>query len=230
MSFVSLDKFQTVFGMIDLFGRGIVYTIILSLCAVIIGFVLALLLAFMRLSKNKLLRFISGAYVEIVRGTPLMVQLFIVFSVVTIPSIRIFGFMDTSRFIPGVIAMSLNSGGYVAEIIRGGIEGVDYGQNEAARSLGMSRMQTMRTIILPQAIKNILPAIANEFVTIIKESSVCTVLGMGELMFAAKQIGSTTYCYTEAYIVAAMFYFCLTFPTSKAIGAIERRMRRGDQR
>ncbi|MEG0912609.1 MAG: amino acid ABC transporter permease [Oscillospiraceae bacterium] len=216
------------------FGTGLLYTVMLAFFAVIIGFVIALLLAFMRLSKLKILRFISGAYVEIVRGTPMLVQLMIVyygiFGVITVPSFMIFGFIDSSRFIPGVIAIAFNSAGYVAEIIRGGIQGVDYGQTEAARSLGLKQGQNMRFIVLPQAVKNILPAIANEFVTIIKESSVCTLLGMAELMFTAKLVQSQSLRIMEPLLVAACLYFLLTFPTSKAIQAIERRMRRGDER
>ena len=216
------------------FTQGIVYTIILSLCAVVLGFILALFLAFMRLSKLKILRAVSGAYVEFVRGTPMLVQLMIiyygVFGAIKIPSFTIFGFIEGSRFIPGVCAIALNSAGYVAEIIRGGIQGVDYGQTEAARSLGLSTTQNMRFIVLPQAIKNILPAIANEFVTIIKESSVCMVLGMQDIMFNAKLVQSASFRIMEPLLLAAGLYFCLTFPTSKAIQAIERRMRRGDER
>lgn len=216
------------------FTQGIVYTIILALCAVTIGFLLALGLAFMRLSKSGVLRFISGAYVEFVRGTPMLVQLMIiyygVFGLIKIPSFTMLGFIEGSRFIPGVVAIALNSAGYVAEIIRGGIQGVDYGQTEAARSLGLNTSQNMRFIVLPQAIKNILPAIANEFVTIIKESSVCMVLGMQDIMFNAKLVQSASFRILEPLLVAAALYFCLTFPASKAIQAIERRMRRGDER
>lgn len=231
---VSIEGFKKVFEYMPAFGTGLLYTVMLAFFAVIIGFVIALLLAFMRLSKLKILRFISGAYVEIVRGTPMLVQLMIVyygiFGVITVPSFMIFGFIDSSRFIPGVIAIAFNSAGYVAEIIRGGIQGVDYGQTEAARSLGLKQGQNMRFIVLPQAVKNILPAIANEFVTIIKESSVCTLLGMAELMFTAKLVQSQSLRIMEPLLVAACLYFLLTFPTSKAIQAIERRMRRGDER
>ena len=194
----------------------------------------ALLIALLRLSKIKPLRWLSGAYVEIVRGTPMLVQLYIVyygiFSFIDIPSFTMFGFIDSSRFIPGIVAVGLNSGGYLAEVIRGGIQGVDLGQTEASLSLGLRRGQTMRYIVLPQAIKNILPAIANEFVVIIKESSICSVLGMQEIIFNANLIQSSTYRILEPLICAAALYFCLTFPTSKIIAAIERRMRRGDIR
>ena len=132
--------------------------------------------------------------------------------------------------IPGVIALCLNSGAYLSEIIRSGIQAIDGGQTEAARSLGMTQGQNMRYIVLPQAIKNILPAIANEFVTIIKESSICWTIGVQEVMFAVNSIKSATYFIGEPLIIAACVYFCLTFPTSKIIAYFERRMSRGDKR
>lgn len=232
---VSIAGFQkTLSFFIPYFTQGMFYTIILAFCSVAFGFVLAMALAFMRLSNSKLAKIISGVYIEFVRGTPMLVQLMIiyygVFGLISIPSFKMFGFIEGSRFIPAVVSIAFNSAGYVAEIIRGGIQGVDYGQTEAARSLGLSQSQNMKFIVLPQAIKNILPAIANEFVTVIKESSVCMVLGMQDIMFNAKLVQTSSYRILEPLIVAALLYFCLTFPTSKAIQALERRMRRGDQR
>ncbi|MEG0753595.1 MAG: amino acid ABC transporter permease [Angelakisella sp.] len=218
------------------FQQGVIYTVLLSLCTVFFGLILALILAFMRMSKIKVLRFVSGAYIEFVRGTPMLVQLFLIFYVVfgssgfTAPQFTLFGFIDGSRFVPGIIALSLNSGAYVAEIVRAGIQGVDYGQTEAAHSLGMTGMQNMRYIVLPQAIRNILPAIANEFVVIIKESSVCMVLGMQDIMYNVKLVQGATFRVTEPLIIATLLYFCLTFPTSKLIQYFERRMNRGYNR
>ena len=123
-----------------------------------------------------------------------------------------------------------NSGAYLSEIIRSGIQSIDLGQTEASRSLGLNAAQTMRYIILPQAIKNILPAIANEFVTIIKESSICWVIGVQEIMGAVNSIKAATYSIGEALVVATVIYFCLTFPTSKLIEHFERKMSRGDKR
>ena len=187
----------------------------------------------MRLSKNKLVKGISGAYIAVFRSTPLLVQLSIIyfglFGAITIPRITILGFVDISRFIPGVVALALNSSAYVAEIFRGGILAVDIGQTEASRSLGLSAWSTMQLVVLPQAIKNVLPALANEIVTMVKESSICSMLGMVELMFAAKTVASTTYISLGPYVVAALIYFAINYPASKAIEAIERRMRRGDK-
>lgn len=181
------------------------------------------------------MNFISTAYIEVVRGTPMLVQLSFIFYVVfayfiTAPKFTLFGFIEGSRFVPGIVALSLNSAAYVAEIIRGGIQNIDYGQTEAARSLGMTQLQNMRYIVLPQAVKNILPAIANEFVVIIKESSICSVIGMQEIMFNAKLVQGATFRPAEPLIIAAVLYFMLTFPTSKIIQHFERRMSRGDVR
>ena len=124
----------------------------------------------------------------------------------------------------------MNSGAYLSEIIRAGIQSIDGGQTEAARSLGMSQMQNMRYIVLPQAIKNILPAIANEFVTIIKESAICYTIGVQEIMSAVTSIRGATFRIAEPLIIATAIYFCLTFPTSKIIAYFEKRMGAGGKR
>lgn len=231
---ISWDNFLTTFKYMQLFWEGLVCTISLSALTVVAGFVLALLLASMRLSKFRPLRYVATAYVEVFRATPLMVQLFLIYHValagVSLPTFKIFGFIRFERFIPGVIALCLNSGAYLSEIVRSGIQSVDLGQTEAARSLGLTAWQNMRYIILPQAIKNILPAIANEFVTIIKESSICWTIGVQEIMSAVNSVKAATFSMAEPLIVAACIYFCLTFPTSKVIQHFERKMSRGDKR
>ena len=231
---ISIQGFQSAFRYFQLFEEGLVCTVILSLLTVIFGFILALLLALMRMSSVRVLKFAATAYVEVFRATPLMVQLFLVYYVllagINLPAFKLFGFIRFERLIPGVIALSLNSGAYLSEIIRSGIQSIDGGQTEAARSLGMTPWQTMQHIVLPQAIKNILPAIANEFVTIIKESSICWTIGVQEIMSAVNSIKAATYTCGEALIIAACVYFCLTFPTSKIIEHFERKMSRGDKR
>lgn len=220
------------------FGQGVLYTVMLSFFTVLFGFILALLLALLRRSKSPIPRGIAAAYVEFIRGTPMLVQLFIVFYGIFardalgkfLPTTTILGYIDMSRFIPGIVALSLNSGAYLSETIRAGIASIDYGQTEAARSLGMTQGMTMKLIVLPQAIKNILPAIANEFVTIIKESSICYTIGVQEIMSAVNSVKSATFSIGEPLIIAACVYFCLTFPTSKIIQYFERRMSRGDRR
>ncbi|WP_287967130.1 amino acid ABC transporter permease, partial [Oscillibacter sp. KLE 1728] len=186
------------------------------------------------LSKFNPLSFIATAYVEVIRSTPMMVQILIiylgVFSVIQLPKFSIFGFIESQRFIPGVVALGMNSGAYLCEIIRSGIQSIDGGQTEAARSLGLSQRQNLRFIILPQAVKNILPAIANEFVVIIKESAITYTIGVQDIMGAVNNIRGATFLIMEPLLVATALYFCLCFPTSKIIAYFERRMSRGDRR
>ena len=201
------------------FVQGVEYTLLLAIVSVSLAVIPAMLLALMRLSRNKVVKTISGAYIAVFRSTPMLVQLSIIyfglFGVISIPRVTILGFVDLSRFIP--------------EVLRGGILAVDAGQMEAARSLGLSKWQGMKLVVLPQAIKNVLPALANEVVTMVKESSICSMLGMAELMFGAKAVASTTYISLAPYTLAALIYFCINYPASKAIEAVERRMRRGDR-
>ena len=226
-NFSFLPKYGTAFV------RGIEYTLLLAVVSVLLAILPALGLALMRLSRKKPVRWLSGAYIAVFRSTPMLVQLSIIyyglFYAISLPRLTLFGFVDISRFIPGVVALALNSSAYVAEIFRAGILAVDKGQAEAARSLGLSKWQSMRLVVLPQAVKNVLPALANEMVTMVKESSICSVLGMAELMFAAKTIAGSTGISLAPYTLAALVYFCINYPASKGIEAIERRMRRGDK-
>ena len=216
------------------FTQGVIYTLLLALGAVLIAIIPALGLALMRLSKSKIVNAIAGGYIAIFRSTPLYVQLSIiylgVFSMIRIPTYYIFDFVNIAMFIPSIIALALNSAAYVAEIIRGGILAVDQGQNEAARSLGLTAGQSMRYVVLPQAIKNILPSLANELITMIKESSLCGAIGMYEIMWAAKATAGATYLSMSPYLLAAAIYFCINYPAGKLIELLERRMRRGDKR
>lgn len=231
---LSVKGFQAALKYMTLIRQGLVCTLSLSALTVLFGFILALVLAIMRISRVRILRFIATVYVEIIRATPMLVQLFIIYNIllagISLPRFQLFGFIRFERFLPGVIALSMNSGAYLSEIIRSGIQSIDGGQTEAARSLGMTQWQNMRLIILPQAIKNILPAIANEFVTIIKESSICYTIGVQEIMYGVNSIKAATFSIGEPLIIAAIVYFCLTFPTSKIIAYFERRMSRGDRR
>ena len=226
-NFSFLPKYGTAFV------RGIEYTLLLAVVSVLLAILPALGLALMRLSRKKPVRWLSGDYIAVFRSTPMLVQLSIIyyglFYAISLPRLTLFGFVDISRFIPGVVALDLNSSAYVAEIFRAGILAVDKGQAEAARSLGLSKWQSMRLVVLPQAVKNVLPALANEMVTMVKESSICSVLGMAELMFAAKTIAGSTGISLAPYTLAALVYFCINYPASKGIEAIERRMRRGDK-
>lgn len=198
------------------------YTILLAIVGVIFGIILGTIFALMKLSSIKILRALASIYIEYVRGTPLLVQIFIVYF-----GTGILG-LDLSRFVAGCIALSLNSAAYVAEIIRAGINGVNKGQMEAARSLGMDRTKAMRYIISPQAIKNILPALGNEFVTVIKESSVISVIGVSELIFQAGNVQGASFKPFLPYLIVSLIYFVLTFTLSRLLGVAERRMKTSD--
>lgn len=232
---LTISGFQKALEYWQLFLQGVVCTVSLSALTVVLGFILALVLATCRMGRSRILRAISTAYVELFRATPMVVQVFIIFYVVfdgikVLPGFKLFGFIRFERFFPAVVALALNSGAYLSEIIRSGIQSIDGGQTEAARSLGLSSWKTMRFIVLPQAIKNILPAIANEFVTIIKESAICYTIGVQDIMSAVNAVKGATYRMGEALMIATALYFCLTFPTSKIIAHFERKMSRGDKR
>ncbi len=259
--FITQEGFEKTFRYAKLIQQGLAVTVLLAVFTVAIGLVLGTLLAIARMSDLRPLRFLAydkksrlrqnqaliaiskmnpvallaGAYVEIIRSTPVLVQIMIIYHgvfgiLLDLPSYTLFGFLKFDRFVPGVVALGMNSGAYLCEIIRSGIQSVDGGQAEAARSLSMPRGMTLRHIILPQAIKNILPAIANEFVVIIKESSVTYIIGVQDLMFAVDAIRGANFIIMEPLLVATAIYFCLCFPTSKLIAYCERRMRRGDKR
>lgn len=201
-------------------GMGV--TLLLSLCAVVLGVVFGLVLVLMRMSKTKPLRWFAITYIEIFRGTPLLVQLFIIYF-----GLSEFG-LDLSKFTSGVIAVGLNSAAYLAEIFRAGIQGVDKGQVEASRSLGMSHAATLRYVVLPQALRSVLPAIGNEFVTMIKETSIVNFIGIADLMFQTEKVRSITYTAMGPLLGAAVCYFIMTFTLSKLIGRLERKMANND--
>jgi polar amino acid transport system permease protein len=205
--------------------KGTEITIVLAFFAVLFGTLLGLALTLLRRSKIKPISYIATAYVEFVRGTPLLVQIYIIY--IGLP--KLIG-IDMPDMTVGAVALALNSGAYISEIIRAGIDAVDKGQMEAARSLGMSQRLAMFEIIIPQAFKNILPALGNEFVSIIKESSMVSVIGVAELMFNAGIVRSNTALGLEPVIVAAVVYFILTFTMTRALGYVERRMKASDIR
>ena len=212
---------------IGIFLRGLGMTLLLAGISVVLGSLFGLIPAFMRLSKYKGLNILATSYVELIRGTPLLVQVLLIYSFIKMP-VTLFLGIDLSAFIPGMLALLINSSAYVSEVIRAGIVSIDRGQKEAALSLGMSESLTMRLVILPQAIKNIMPALGNEFVTMIKETSIFMYLGISELMYSAVIIRSQTYLVKESYIVVAIMYFLLTFPTSKLMSYFERRLKKSD--
>ncbi len=220
--FVLLDKYSL------FFLEGVKNTLIIAALSVLLGAIFGTLMAIMRMCKIKPLRWLAAAYIEFVRGTPLMVQLMFIFyglpmAGITFPDVA--WIPNFSRFMAGIIAMSMNSCAYVAEVIRSGIQAVDDGQMEAARSIGYKYGEAMRLVILPQAIKNILPALGNEFVTVIKESSIVSVIGIADLMFRTNDVIAVTYRSLPCLAIAACIYFILTFLSSRLIGLFEKRMK-----
>ncbi|MHB1391597.1 MAG: amino acid ABC transporter permease [Clostridia bacterium] len=205
------------------FIDGTAVTLLLSFFGVAFGVLLGVVFALMKLSKNPLLKNFSAAYIEVVRGTPLLVQLYIVYY--GLPRLVSIDFDDITL---GIIAISLNSAAYVAEIIRAGILSIDKGQMEAARSLGMSHRMAMTNIIIPQAFKNILPALGNEFIVLVKESAIVSVIGIHDLMYNTDTVRGNTYKPFAPLVVAAAIYFTITFTMSKLLGLLERRLRAGD--
>ncbi|HDB2797275.1 TPA: ABC transporter permease subunit [Staphylococcus aureus] len=205
------------------FLKGINITILISLIGVALGSILGAFVALMKLSKIKIISWIASIYIEILRGTPMLVQVFIVFFGIT----AALG-LDISALVCGTIALVINSSAYIAEIIRAGINAVDKGQMEAARSLGLNYRQTMKSVIMPQAIKNILPALGNEFVTLIKESSIVSTIGVGEIMFNAQVVQGISFDPFTPLIVAAALYFVLTFVLTRIMNMIEGRLNASD--
>lgn len=218
-----------------LFLFGIRNTLIIALTATVIGLFLGLGVGILKsipilsddpLWKRMLIRFVhfvSSLYVEVFRGTPMMVQAIFLYYLM-LDFVKMIPILGSYKLTAGIIIVSINTGAYMAEIIRAGIQSLDKGQNEAARSIGMSNFQAMFYIILPQAIKNAFPAIGNEFVVNIKDTSVLNVIGSTELFFQANTVAGTTFRFSETFFVAAILYLILTYSTTRVLAVIERRM------
>ena len=203
---------------------GLKVTILISIFAILIGVAIGLFIAVVKVtvSKNvfvRILKWFCNVYTTVIRGTPVMVQLLIMYNMV-------FTARDTNEIFVGAICFGINSGAYVAEIIRAGIESIDRGQMEAGRSLGFNYIQTMRYIIVPQAVKNILPALGNEFIVLIKETSVAGVIAVTK---AAQYIGSTDFIVLPPLFVAAGCYLVIVLGLTKLQSLLERRLSQGDR-
>ena len=204
--------------------KGVTATILLSLMTVFFGTVIGALLALVKISKIKPLKWLVNAIVEIIRGTPMLLQLYI--STFLIPVIiPAMNELENKKILCISFTLILNSAAYVSEIIRSGIEAVDKGQTEAARSLGLNGTTTMIQIVLPQAVKNILPALGNEFITVIKETSLASTFYVGELMTTYHVIVGKTHNSLPILMIIGIIYFVLNFVLSKLLGVFERRMK-----
>ena len=215
------------------FLSGTVNTLIMALTGTIAGFIIGLLIAVVRTIPTgegtskfkrvflKCVNFLLSAYVEIIRGTPMLVQALIIHYSLFVP-------LKIPSLASAMIIISFNTGAYMAEIVRGGIMSIDKGQFEGAHSLGMSHVQTMYHVVLPQAIRNIMPSIGNEFVVNIKDSSVLSVIAITELMFTAKQAGGAYAKFVPAYVICAVIYFILTFTVTRILRLVEKKLSGSD--
>jgi polar amino acid transport system permease protein len=214
------------------FNYGVLVTIMISVCVVLFGTIIGVLAALLKRSNIKILNWIVSFYVWVFRGTPMVVQIMISFAWIHLNNAPIIGFgvldLDFSRLLPGIIILSFNSGAYISEIVRAGIEAVPKGQQEAAYSLGIRPQNTMRYVILPQAFRNILPALGNEFITIIKDSSLLQTIGVMELWNGAQSVVTATYMPVSPLLFAAFYYLMITTILSAVLKRFEKRLGKGN--
>ncbi|WP_234945956.1 amino acid ABC transporter permease [Caldanaerobius fijiensis] len=209
--------FKYFLSLIPVLGIGAIMTIELTILSIIFGTILGLILALMKISSNFIVSKIAGFYIYIMRGTPLLLQLFTIYY--GLPSLGI----KLNPFPAAVIGMSLNSAAYVAEIIRGGIQSIDKGQMEAAKALGMTYLQAMKRIILPQAYRRLIPPMGNEFIALLKDSSLVSTIAMVDLMRTALQMYSNSFKPVEVFTLAGLYYLLLTSIFTLIFGKMERR-------
>lgn len=213
------------------FNYGVLVTIMISASVVFFGTIIGVLVTLIKRTQIKPLTWLVNTYVWIFRGTPMVVQIMIAFAWMHFNQMPTIGFgvlnLDFSRLLPGIIIISLNSGAYISEIVRAGVEAVPKGQLEAAYSLGIRPRNAMRYVILPQAFKNILPALGNEFITIIKDSALLQTIGVMELWNGAQSVATATYSPIAPLLVAAFYYLMVTTVLSQLLAVLERRMAQG---
>lgn len=222
--FTAFWDIMTIENFIYLF-KGAMVSLSMAALSLFIGLIFGVLGASAKISKNKFLRILGNIYVEVIRGTPMLLQILLIFNVVPIIITQITGnVFRMDYFLIGVVAMSINSGAYTTELIRSGINGVDKGQWEACETLGLSRWQTMRLVILPQAFKRIVPPLISEFITLIKDSSLVSVIGAVELLNSAKVLGNQYYEFMSPYCIAGVYYLVMTLTISYIAKRLERKL------
>ena len=230
---LSVNGFRAALRYLTMFKEGMICTVSLSFLTVVFGFLLALVLALMRMSRVKPLSIFASIYVEVFRATPMLVQLFIIYYIVfggvSLPSFKLFGFIRFERFLPGVISLALNSAAYLSEIIRAGIESVDKGQMEAARSLGLPYWKAMYKVVLPQAIRTMIPSIINQFIITLKDTSILSVIGFPELVNTAKNVNANIMRSLEVWFIVGVMYLIVITLLSRFAKRMERRLNRGRQ-
>ena len=224
--FTAFWDILTVDNLIYLF-KGAMVALSMAALSLLIGLIFGILGASAKISKNRFLRILGNIYVEVIRGTPMLLQIMLIFNVVPIIITQITGnVFRMDYFLIGVVAMSINSGAYTTELIRSGINGVDKGQWEACETLGLSRWQTMRLVILPQAFKRIIPPLISEFITLIKDSSLVSVIGAVELLNSARVLGNQYYEFMSPYCIAGVYYLIMTLTISYFAKKLERKLKR----
>jgi polar amino acid transport system permease protein len=210
-------------------ARGALFSVLLALGAVVIGCILGIIFSIFKLSKSSILNWLGNIYVEVFRGTPMLLQILFFYLGVPVIYQRITGTrLNANPYIVGLIALSFNSGAYQTELIRSGIQCVDKGQWEACETLGISYKTMMKEIILPQAFKLIIPPLVSEFITLIKDSSLISNIGALELLYSAQVLGKRYYDYLDPLILAGIMYLCMTVVTSYLSRKVERRMAQSD--
>jgi polar amino acid transport system permease protein len=215
---------------IPTFIDGMIVTVVLSLMTVFLGSIIGLVATFLQQSQKKSLKAVANIYTQVIRGTPLLVQLYIwLYGLpligISLPTLPFLGDVYGSReFLTAVVALSINSGAYICELLRGGLESIDKGQREAGRSLGLSRKETMKSVIIPQAIRVVLPGLGNEFIAMIKESSIVSVVGIFDVMYTSNIVKAATYSIFEPLIIVAIIYFFLTYSLTGIMKQLEKRL------
>ncbi len=203
---------------------GLLMTIELTVVVIALSLVFALLVALGGMSRSALLRWPIKAYIEVMRGTPLLLQLIYIYFVLPEVGIRL------NSFVAGVVGLTLNYSAYISEVYRGGILAVAKGQHDAAAALGMTRALAMRRIILPQAIRIVIPSLGNYFISLFKDTALCSVVSIQELVFTAQILAARNFQYFTLYTVVAVFYFVVSFPAARLVGVLERHARSGYRR
>lgn len=211
--------FTTAFKFAPKFLPGVLVTLQLSILSILIGTVFGLVAAMLKLSHKKPLMMVTDFYITIVRGTPLLLQLIFIFY--ALPEIGI----ELDRFSSAVIGLAFHSGAYISEIFRGAIESIDYGQREAARALGMTKLQSMKRVILPQAFKRSVPALGNQFIIAVKDSSLASAITITEILLLARQFTAATFDVFPIFFVAGCYYLIITMGLTSILNKIELRLK-----
>ncbi len=214
-----IEFFKTVLEFAPKFIPGVELTLELAFFSIVLGMLIGLIVAVLKLTKYKFLKKLMNFYITIVRGTPLLLQLYFIFF--GLPSL---GIMIDS-FPSAIIALALHNGAYISEIFRGSIESIDYGQREAARSLGMTKWQAMKRVVLPQAFKRSVPALGNQFIIAVKDSSLASVITITETMLLARQFSAATFNVFPIYFTAGVYYLIITMGLTKLLSIVELKLK-----